>query len=56
MQAPLTIQLHSPLELVQQLFVKLGVRSLICLNEQGHYVGMISKARWLAFLDELHEQ
>ena len=28
-QAPITVQTHSPLELVQQLFVKLGARQLL---------------------------
>lgn len=52
-QTPLTIQLNSPLEVVQQLFVKLGVRSLVSVNEQGFYAGLISKSHWLTFLEEL---
>lgn len=35
-QAPLTITIHSPLELVQQLFVKLGARYVIVVNSDGH--------------------
>lgn len=35
-QAPLTITSHSPLELVQQLFVKLGARYIVVVNSDGY--------------------
>ena len=35
-QAPLTVQAHAPLELVQQLFVKLGARYVIVTNSDGY--------------------
>ena len=41
-QAPLTITSHSPLELVQQLFVKLGARYVVVVNSDGH-------CEWLSF-------
>ena len=41
-QAPLTITIHSPLELVQELFVKLGARYVVVVNSDGH-------CEWLSF-------
>ena len=35
-QAPLTVTSHSPLELVQQLFVKLGARYVVVVNSDGY--------------------
>ncbi|WVQ81895.1 hypothetical protein IAT38_004022 [Cryptococcus sp. DSM 104549] len=52
-QAPITVQIHSPLELVQQLFVKLGVRQIIVTNSRGVFQGIITKKAWLNFLNEL---
>ncbi|AFR95662.2 voltage-gated chloride channel [Cryptococcus neoformans C23] len=54
-QAPITVQIHSPLELVQQLFVKLGVRQVIVVNSRGVFQGIITKKAWLNFLSELEE-
>ncbi|WVO23008.1 uncharacterized protein IAS62_004352 [Cryptococcus decagattii] len=54
-QAPITVQIHSPLELVQQLFVKLGVRQIIVVNSRGVFQGIITKKAWLSFLSELEE-
>ena len=34
-QAPLTVQMGSPLELVQQLFVKLGARYVVVTDQDG---------------------
>ncbi|KAJ3896879.1 chloride channel [Lentinula edodes] len=51
-QAPLTITLNSPLELVQQFFVKLGARYVIVTDMDGYYEGIIDKKTWLAFLNE----
>jgi hypothetical protein len=36
MQAPLTIRVNSPLELVQQFFVKLGARYVIVTDADGY--------------------
>ena len=41
-QAPLTVTSHSPLELVQQLFVKLGARYVVVVNSDGY-------CKWLSF-------
>ncbi|KIK67362.1 hypothetical protein GYMLUDRAFT_37467 [Collybiopsis luxurians FD-317 M1] len=54
-QAPLTINLNSPLELVQQFFVKLGARYVIVTDPDGYYEGIIDKKTWMAFLNELGE-
>ncbi|OCF37887.1 voltage-gated chloride channel [Kwoniella heveanensis BCC8398] len=54
-RAPITVQMHSPLELVQQLFVKLGVRQIIVTNSRGVFQGMVTKKSWLSFLGELEE-
>lgn len=35
-QAPLTVQDNSPLELVQQLFTKLGARYVVVTDTDGH--------------------
>jgi chloride channel 3/4/5 len=52
-RAPITLTTCSPLELVHQMFVKLGVRYLIALNADGTLNGVIFKKRWLAFLHTL---
>ncbi|THH03952.1 hypothetical protein EW146_g10307, partial [Bondarzewia mesenterica] len=55
-QAPLTVQVNSPLEVVQQFFVKLGARYVVVLDSDGYYEGVIDKKIWLAFLGELEEK
>ncbi|KAI9507422.1 chloride channel [Russula earlei] len=52
-KAPLTISINSPLELVQQFFVKLGARYVVVTDADGYYEGVIDKNGWLAFLREL---
>ncbi|GJF00679.1 chloride channel [Phanerochaete sordida] len=54
-QAPLTVQSNSPLELVQQLFTKLGARYIVVIDTEGYYEGVIDKKSWLAFLGDLDE-
>lgn len=44
---PITVQTHSPLELVHQYFVRLGVRYLIVNDEKGYYRGVIFKKRYV---------
>ncbi|PVG02546.1 hypothetical protein CPB86DRAFT_697354 [Serendipita vermifera] len=55
-QAPLMVQSHAPLEVVQQMFVKLGARYIIVVNSNGFYEGVIDKKGWLQFLTELEEK
>ncbi|CCO29034.1 H(+)/Cl(-) exchange transporter 3 AltName: Full=Chloride channel protein 3 [Rhizoctonia solani AG-1 IB] len=52
-QAPLTVPAHAPLELVHQLFTKLGARYVVVTNKDGMYEGVIDKTLWLAFLSDL---
>lgn len=55
-KAPITLTTSSPLELVQQMFTKLGVRYLIVHHAtDGTLKGVIFKKRWLAFLHSLEE-
>ncbi|TFY62566.1 hypothetical protein EVJ58_g3780 [Rhodofomes roseus] len=54
-QAPLTVQSNSPLELVQQFFVKLGARYIVVIDADGYYEGVIDKKAWLTFLSQLQE-
>ncbi|KAK0226205.1 chloride channel [Armillaria fumosa] len=55
-QAPLTVQSNSPLEMVHQLFVKLGARYVVVTDVDGYFEGVIDKKTWLAFLSELDEK
>lgn len=55
-QAPLTVQSNSPLEMVQQFFVKLGARYVVVTDPEGFYEGVIDKKTWLAFLAGLEEK
>ncbi|KAI0058083.1 hypothetical protein BV25DRAFT_1919615 [Artomyces pyxidatus] len=52
-RAPLTVHINSPLEVVQQFFVKLGARYVVVTDSEGYYEGVIDKNGWLAFLGEL---
>ena len=52
-RAPITVQTHSPLELVQQLFVRLGARQIMVADARGVFKGLVTKKAWLAYLSEL---
>ena len=54
-KAPITVQVHSPLELVHQYFTRLGVRYLIVVDERGLYRGVIFKKSYLKFLTDIEE-
>jgi chloride channel 3/4/5 len=49
------VQIQSPLELVQQLFVKLGARQVMVTDARGVFRGVVTKKAWLAFLKELED-
>ncbi|KAF8906489.1 chloride channel [Gymnopilus junonius] len=55
-QAPLTLANNSPMELVHQIFVKLGARYVIITDTKGLYEGVIDKKTWLAFLSDFEEK
>ncbi|KAL4807310.1 chloride channel [Aspergillus unguis] len=51
--APLALDIHSPIDLVYQCFVKLGLRYL-CVLVDGQYAGLVHKKAFVKFLKE-HE-
>ena len=55
-KAPITVQVHSPLEWVHQYFTRLGVRYLIVVDERGLYRGVIFKKSYLKFLADLEKE
>lgn len=40
-QAPVALDIHSPLDLIYECFVKLGLR-YICVLKDGKYAGLVS--------------
>ncbi|KAF9897588.1 hypothetical protein BX616_005315, partial [Lobosporangium transversale] len=50
-QAPLAVSLFSSMDLVMELFIKLGIK-YVCVVKAGQLYGMIHKKRLLAFLKE----
>ena len=40
-QAPVALDIHSPIDLVYECFVKLGLRN-ICVLQDGQYAGLVS--------------
>ncbi|TFY83561.1 hypothetical protein EWM64_g445 [Hericium alpestre] len=55
-QAPLTVQSNSPLEVVQQFFVKLGAKYVVVIDNDGYYEGVIDKKAWVGFLGKLEQK
>jgi chloride channel 3/4/5 len=53
-RAPLTVNQNASMDVVLELFMKLGLRYL-CVVRNGKYVGLIHKKRLLAYLNELEE-
>jgi len=51
-RAPLTVSVNASMDVVLELFMKLGLR-YICVVRHGRYVGMIHKKRLLAYLGNL---
>lgn len=52
-QAPLTVSINASMELVLELFVKLGVRYLCVNHRNGMFVGVIDKKILLMYLRDL---
>ncbi|CAJ0848978.1 12221_t:CDS:1, partial [Entrophospora sp. SA101] len=50
--APLTVSKNSSLEVILELFKKLGLR-YVCVTENGQYVGVIHKKWLLRYLKEM---
>ncbi|KAH8704601.1 chloride channel [Phaeosphaeriaceae sp. PMI808] len=55
--APVSLDVHSPMDLVYECFVKLGLR-YICVLRDGKYAGMIHKKSFVKYMKELelHEK
>ena len=54
-QAPVALDVHSPMNLVYQCFVKLGLR-YICVLRDGQYAGLVHKKSFVKYIRELEEQ
>lgn len=52
--APVALDIHSPMDLVFQCFVKLGLR-YICVLRDGHYAGLVHKKAFVKYIKELEE-
>jgi len=52
-QAPLTVNINAPLEVVHQMFTKLGARYLVVSNGDGGYEGVLDKKAWIGFVNEI---
>jgi chloride channel 3/4/5 len=55
MQGPIALSRNAPMELVFELFSKLGLRYL-CIVDGGKYVGVVHKKMFLAYLRGLENQ
>lgn len=52
--APVALDMHSPMDLVFQCFVKLGLR-YICVLRDGQYAGLVHKKAFVKYIKELEE-
>ncbi|QPH12616.1 hypothetical protein C2857_004865 [Epichloe festucae Fl1] len=52
--APVSLDIRSPMDLVYECFVKLGLR-YICASKNGHFRGMIHKKTFVKYMRELEE-
>jgi chloride channel 3/4/5 len=55
-RAPLAVHALAPLELVHQLFAKLGAKAVVVTDADGAYAGVIDKTAWLGFTAELERR
>lgn len=54
-QAPVALDIRSPMDLVYDCFVKLGLR-YICVLRDGKYAGMIHKKHFVKYMRELEKE
>ncbi|GAA6058723.1 hypothetical protein JCM10212_003411 [Sporobolomyces blumeae] len=54
--APIVVNVRSPMELLHEMFSKLGVRYLVVIDERGLYRGVIEKNRYLVYLRWLEKR
>ncbi|KAI9702544.1 MAG: hypothetical protein M1836_001024 [Candelina mexicana] len=53
--APVALEIRSPMDLVYECFVKLGLR-YICVLQDGHYAGLVHKKAFVKYIKELEER
>ena len=53
--APVALDMHSPMDLVYQCFVKLGLR-YVCVVSDGHYRGMVHKKTFVKYIKSCEEK
>ncbi|KAI8285047.1 H(+)/Cl(-) exchange transporter 5 [Colletotrichum sp. SAR11_57] len=53
--APVALDIRSPMDLVYECFVKLGLR-FICVLKNGRYAGMVHKKSFVKYMRELEEK
>ncbi|KAL9002822.1 MAG: hypothetical protein Q9188_004284 [Gyalolechia gomerana] len=52
--APVALDIHSPMDLVFQCFVKLGLR-YVCVLRDGQYAGLVHKKSFVKYIKELEQ-
>ena len=53
-QAPVALDIHSPMDLVYECFVKLGLR-YICVLRDGRYAGLVHKKAFVGYTKEIEK-
>ncbi|TVY91107.1 H(+)/Cl(-) exchange transporter [Lachnellula willkommii] len=53
--APLALDIHSPMDLVYECFVKLGLR-YVCVTREGRFAGITHKKTFVKYIRELEEK
>ncbi|CAG8980212.1 hypothetical protein HYALB_00012834 [Hymenoscyphus albidus] len=53
--APLALDIHSPMDLVYECFVKLGLR-YVCVNRDGRFAGLTHKKTFVKYMREMEEK
>ncbi|GKT43871.1 H(+)/Cl(-) exchange transporter 5 [Colletotrichum spaethianum] len=54
-QAPVALDIRSPMDLVYECFVKLGLRC-VCVLKNGRYAGLVHKKSFVKYMRELEEK
>ncbi|KAF2875373.1 voltage-gated protein/chloride channel-like protein [Massariosphaeria phaeospora] len=52
--APVSLDVHSPMDLVYECFVKLGLRYM-CVHRDGQFAGLVHKKAFVKYIKELEE-
>ncbi|GAA5857166.1 hypothetical protein JCM8547_009348 [Rhodosporidiobolus lusitaniae] len=54
--APVTVNVRSPIELLHEMFSKLGLRGVLVVDERGLYLGSVERNRYLRYLQWLEKR